>query len=464
MNPDYDDTFQDSPRTYEAAKAQQSNQRHPDRIHWEERKSFRGQPYRLLHHQRGKMGTVSVRLVEASDLKRSYWSALALPGVKHLGLSTAHGEISSFCSLGIDYQPRTEESWRQPAEPNQKPQFTTNVNTKYTQKSPTAHKNNNPVWENCNMTFDLHKGAMPVDGMKILLRLRMDEDSTAVENILPGIPSGGDTRLIGVGCLDITSICLGENTLGQTIPGVLDAWIPISMKGQPSQHLSPQSLLREATAASFHHEDPLAPPKDSHTTAGNSHATSSITGMVRVIVTYEPHGLEPMPRDIIALECFARRSNVHNSCRPLLPPLMPLQVIDRRSSYILAEYTAMDNRKACVRLHRNAVFVIERQSLVDAAQNLALLPVDCWMATPVGQAVAHAGAPIVAASKELLMPALLSIKLIWMGVRTAGLASLSGATALASTLLKEGSSSLTSKHSEEHMYRRHEGGAHFVQL
>jgi hypothetical protein len=161
----------------------------------------------------------------------------------------------------------------------------------------------------------------------------------------------------------------------------------------------------------------------------------------------------------------------------MLPPLLPMIVLERRGAYLLVEYTTTfldpsdtdnhrhhrrnnsdndDDRgggggrarhvvttKACVKLHRNAVFVIERQNLVDAAQNFALMPVDIVANTPIGHAAMDALEPLITAGRELVMPALLSFKLVWLAARTTTLAGLSGFQALGGTLWQEGSSSLT---------------------
>jgi len=44
-----------------------------------------------------------VRLLEGKNLQRRHWSALSLGPVKHLGLSRAHGEVSSFGSLRLAF-------------------------------------------------------------------------------------------------------------------------------------------------------------------------------------------------------------------------------------------------------------------------------------------------------------------------------------------------------------------------
>jgi hypothetical protein len=267
--------------------------------------------------------------------------------------------------------------------------------------------------------------------MRVLVSVQVAEDGTAVENFIPGF-SGGDARMLGVGTLDVTSLCLGDEMNRGS--GVLDAWIPISMKGQELEELQDELF--------FNKNDPLAPLVKLQ----NIPKPPPVTGMVRVLVSYQPNGLEPQARDVIALECFARRNPITNSCQPVLSPLAPLTVLERRGSYMLAEYTLADKRKACLRLHRNAVFVIERKNIVDAAHNLALLPLDVVAATPVGRATGHLLGPVLAASRELLMPALLSLKLVWFAARTTTLAGFSGVHAVGSTMWNEGSSSLTQSH------------------
>ena len=64
-----------------------------------------------------------------------------------------------------------------------------------------------------------------------------------------------------------------------------------------------------------------------------------VTGRVRVLVTYTRHGLDPQPNDLVALEAFARRSVIQASCRPLLPPLLPMRVLQERHGFLLVEYS-----------------------------------------------------------------------------------------------------------------------------
>jgi len=519
--------------TYEATKALQSTEHQPDRIHWDGASAFRDCPYRQLHHQRGVIGTFRVRLLEARDLKRNYWSALALGPIKHLGWSTAHGPVSSFCCFQLDCVEnscdnhnnnngdrnaikmttmttnalRLDDGDRKPsARPAASSQSQASFSRHgYTAPSPVVPRNNHPVWENCTYDLILRKGCMPRDGMRIVLRVRVEEDKTAVEQWWPvgasiggggaGIGDGGggeNARMLGMGTCDVTDLCLGATATGQTLPGgILDTWMDLALprqKDDDDQQQQQQQLYRQfqqyqqndvaAGLAMYNQDDPLAPPPQPSapssslaTAASTQTQPNECTGRVRVLVSYQPYGLEPQPKDIVALECFARRHPAQASCRPLLPPLLPLTVLERRGAYILAEYTLpasvvvgagnnhhhhhhknkpnnnkSNNNKACVRLHRNAVFVIERQNIVDAAHNLALLPLDVVLSTPLGQATVHTLGPLVAAGKELLMPALLSLKLLWVAARTTTLAGVSGVQALGGTLWHEGTSSLTASH------------------
>jgi hypothetical protein len=445
--------------TYEATKARLSTRSQPDKIHWDGSAAFRDKPYRQLHHQNGVIGVFRVRLLEAADFQRSYWSALALGPVKHLGLSKAHGACSSFCTFDFEYKdphetPVATASTAHRMSEDRKPAASSKKTAARSPAavSPIVPSDNNPVWENCQFDFLLRKGALVSDGRRIHLAIRVDEDSTAMENFLPGMPKG-DARLIGAGSLDVTDLCLGESADGKAMPGILDAWLPISLQGQQTD----QEEELEGMAA-YNKNDPLAPPV-SKQKRQQAQTPPPVTGMVRVLISYQPIGMDPQPKDIVALEAFARRSPSDNTCRPVLPPLMPLIVLERRGAYLLCEYhltgnssSARNNKTACVRLHRNACFVIERQNLVDAAHNLALLPADVWMSTPLGQAVSHAATPVLTATENLLMPAALSFKLVWMAVRTATLAGVSGVQALGSTLWQEGTQSLTGGH---HLHSHH---------
>ena len=430
--------------TYEATKAYERNAVQADKIHWQRDVSYRNQAYRHLHHQQGLIGTFSIRLLEAADLKRSYWSALALGPVKMLGLSKAHGAVSSFVSFALDTRETSTTTSTAPKNPDSKPAALTPP-PKPCFVSPVISENDNPVWNSCHFDMPLRKGTLK-DAQPIRLQLRVDEDSTAVENLIPGVPSGGDSRLLGVGYLDLTSLCLGQIVAtGKAQVGVLDTWVPIYLSGKDLQEMEP-----------LQSPDPLKKvPKT------NDENNNGCMGRVRVLVSYEPHGMEPQHNDIVALEAFARQDSRTTSCTPILPSLLPLHVMDVSGSWILVEYKLQPNqqfsKKGKLRLHRNAVFVVERKNLVDETLNLALLPTDVFLSTSLGRTTQDVLGPLFVASKQLLMPALLSTKLVWMAVRTTTLASFTGVHAATSAMWSEGSSSLTQENDNEHVRRSGEG-------
>ena len=428
-----DDLSTTTGTTFEATRARERNSTQADPIHWERERSYRNQAYRYLHHQNGWIGTFQIRLLEASNLKRSYWSPLGLGPVQFLGLSKAHGEVSSYVSFSLDNT--TEDTTHAAAaaggdsKPAAKDQQSQVDNNPPFFVSPVIPNNDNPVWTNCVFELPLPKGALK-DGQSIRLSIRVDEDSTVVENILPGVPSGGDSRLLGTGCLDITSLCLGQILdSGRPQVGVLDTWISISNhrgEGEGEEHHQQEQELK----------------KEKQQECGS--------GSVRLLVSYQPNGMEPQPNDVIALEAFARQQISTSSCRPIINPLAPLRVVKTCGPWLLAEYNLSkrrrqgycDDNKAMIRLYRNAVFVIERKTMIDETLHLALLPTDIFLDTPLGRVTKEILGPAIIAGRQLLMPALLSSKLVWMAVRTTALASLTGVRAATSAFVNEGSSSL----------------------
>lgn len=469
--------------TYEAQKAQEWNATQADRIHWERDMAFRNENYRQLFHQQGLIGTFHVRLLEATDLKRSYWSALALGPLKNFGLSKAHGGVSSFVSFCLDTtEPVASGTWsddsknnndsagngdrKPPARRSQRrrngPQITNPLHLMPSFVSPVVQQDSNPVWTNCHFELPFHKGALD-DGQPVRIFLRVDEEATAIENFFPGVPSAGTNgRLLGTGKIDVTSLCLGQIPVnGRPEAGVVDTWVPIRLPEENEDlqmsglaGLTQQELLYNTTG-----ENPKAAAAKQR--AAEEERRNKIMGRVRVLVTYRPHGLEPQPHDIVALEAFARQALRRATCQPILPSLLPLHVMEVSDPWLLVEYhlpfrmsddgkgsnnnngNGFDIRKACIRVHRNSVFVIERKNLLDAALSVALTPADAVMSTPLGQGAREVLGPVFVAGKHLLMPALLSSKLVWMAIRTTALASFTGVTAAGSAFVHEGTSSLT---------------------
>jgi hypothetical protein len=136
------------PLTYEASKALQSTWGQPEQDPLGSRVSFCNSPYRLLHHQKGLIGTFRVQLLEARNLERSYWSALALGPVKHLGLSKRTAMYRPFAPCSSNFlhsRIPNDVNQKKPPAPSEK--YTSSV----------APNQNNPVWPHCEWDIPLRK-------------------------------------------------------------------------------------------------------------------------------------------------------------------------------------------------------------------------------------------------------------------------------------------------------------------
>mmetsp|Transcript_477 Transcript_477/g.671 ORF Transcript_477/g.671 Transcript_477/m.671 type:complete len:552 (-) Transcript_477:21-1676(-) len=501
-------------QTYEQTTANTKLQQSPDPIHWDPSYSFRSKPYRHLHHQNGKIGTFTVRLVEAKDLRRHHWSVLGMGVVKHLGLSNAHGDVSSFASMKVGYRFREDaisdgsgtgsgadrhheyttsncthpygnqgryshdaasQNWQQgniaqsaavasssvPSSNNDITKSSRCQDKSYiiytdhsTFNSTTIDSNSNPKWptvqtQTNTSTFHipLKKGNMPQDGMEIILSIQMIEKRSAVDSLVP-IGKGGGNGLLGSGEINLTRLVMrglifssSRNSSGHSntassydgkeddVVDVLDEWIYLSYDSNDNE--------KSKSAESTKNEN------------DNYH------GKVRLLISYEPHGLTPQQGDIVAFEAFARRPLELSRCPTIVQPLYPLQVKEIKGEFLLVKYEMLSNaasyhnqisaqlkthedylirkrdsslssstqqksnnkvnvskRFGALRIHRNTIFVIERTNLVDVAVDISLKPTDILLSTSVGQSVSHAAQPYVEAAGDILAPALLSSRLL----------------------------------------------------
>jgi len=232
----------------------------------------------------------------------------------------------------------------------------------------------------------LEKGAIPKDGMEILLSIQMREEWSAADSIVP--VKGGGNGVLGESELNLTPLVLkgfgfdGKSTESEVDFELVDEWVTLST---PPPHPSVEKGQQKNDA-----------------------------GRVRVIISYEPKSLMPRRGDTVALEIFARQSLATCMFRPIMNPLHPLKVKDIKGEYLLCSFDLPPiqdahrrgndidqngnkaTREGCLRLHRNCCFVIERTNIIDSAVNLALKPADVVMSSPIGQEVSQTLSPYVA--------------------------------------------------------------------
>lgn len=419
-----------SSQTYEQASAQKLQSKATDPIHYNAKYSYRNSPYRHLHHQHGEIGTFKVHLVEAENLKRHHWSVLGMGPVKHLGLSRAHGQVSSYAVMKLFFRSRPERGGSHhdtftngsvygtaSTDPNnfwenesiaslsmnssassasnaKKPaerQSVSYSSSNKEHKSSIIRSNSNPVWptlqsssNNSIFNMTVEKGAMPKDGMEIMLSIQMREEWSAADSFVP--VKGGGKGILGESELNLTPLVLkgfgfDSTSLEQEVD-VMDEWITLSI---PPLHPYSEEAEQKKDA-----------------------------GRVRVVISYEPNSLMPRRGDTVALEMFARQSLATCMFRPIINPLHPLKVKDVRGEYLLCSFDlppiqdthehgngtiqkgSTKTREGCLRLHRNCCFVIERTNIIDSAVNVALKPADVVMSSHIGQEVSHTLSPYVA--------------------------------------------------------------------
>mmetsp|Transcript_12627 Transcript_12627/g.18958 ORF Transcript_12627/g.18958 Transcript_12627/m.18958 type:complete len:440 (-) Transcript_12627:411-1730(-) len=378
-------------------RASSSTKHHPDKVVWDPDFTFRNQPYRLLGHQKNNvMGRLSVRLLEGQNLKRPRddWSLMALGPVKHLGLSHKHGEVrSSYVAFQLTrcYSSNTNDGSNDNNNNNSMMYYSEEYGEEFKSSVISNSNGSSPVWTDragsC-FSIPLKKGSLP-DGVPVCLLAKVFEPHTAVEAMLPSQIKGGSQPL-GQAILDVTDLCLGAES-------VKDVWIDLN---------PPDLNLRAAAAAAGTAKNSSSSSSSLDLKNGDSSESSSSSGKLRLLISYEPCGLEPSKNDTVCLEAFAR-----SPTSLIVPSLNPMRVVDRSGGYLLLQYKmrgGRSNRYGTIRLHRNAVFVIERFSVVDGAVDVVLKPTDMIIGSPLGQSVAEAIGPVVSTAGDFLKPVLLT--------------------------------------------------------
>lgn len=436
-------------QTYEQGEALKKVSYTADPIHFNQELSYRNAKYRHLSHQNGIIGTFSIRIVEAKNLKRHHWSLLGMGPVKHLGLSRAHGEVSSCALIKLAFRSnnsrdfterndnrrdmdhcsnltyktdlRDDNSWLEQesiastvSNSTSKriehihfgnPSSTRQNSKTYGKifKTSTVKSNSNPVWSAVQSEHNisefhvnLEKGQLYKDSMKIYLDIEMKEEKTAADQMVPILKGGNDS--LGRAEIHLTPLVLGTMTLPH---GQLDEWVDLV-----------------------------------HYSEGEEVQSDEMK--VHVIISYRPNGMKPRRGDIVALESFARRPMEMFTSKPILNPLYPMRVKDVRGDYLLVKFDMIfadgensfqrdtKKRSGFLRLHRNTVFVIERTNLVDSALDVALKPADLVLSSPIGKGISDTVHPYIETAGDLVMPAVLGAKLMFEAAKVGGSAAVVG--------------------------------------
>jgi len=363
--------------------------------------------------------------------------------VKHLGLSRAHGDVSSFAVMQLHFRSRQarddlflspSDSFVDPASWENESiasavsastsasasasasasssfkQSTSNISgssihsrnrsvyVSKEYKSTTVRSNSNPIWPTVQSPYntsvfkmDLEKRDMPKDGMEMFLHVQMREERTAADAFVP-VKGGGD----GI---------LGQAQLNLT---------PLALRGFGSDFHSSSSSKEEIQVDVWDEWVDLVLPSQSQAQSNPSESQDDdqddYAGKIRILISYEPCGFSPRRGDAVALEAFARQPLPTCTFRPILSPLHPMRVKDVRGEYLLCTFDLQfqgesnggkkSAKEGSLRLHRNTVFVIERTNMIDSAINVAMKPADAVLSTHIGQEVTQTLTPYVESAGE----------------------------------------------------------------
>ncbi len=394
--------------TFEQVSVNKSISKSPDPIHYNSNYSYRNRPYRLLHHQNGIIGNFHIRLVEGKDLKRLHWSLLGMGFVKHLGLSNAHGEVSSFGNLRLGFRYRSRGSSRgsrdreksmskeeeEEEEEEQQQQFESSVTTTTASASAASSssssynnpKTNNIIFTHNNKTYQsstiqsksspkwpsvqtstnkssfvipLYKGSMPQDGMEIILSIQMKEETSTVDTFVNYVPVVGGGIISGHtnnkqqggsnGDASGASSMDYYNGNGNGLLGVGE----INLTGLVLRDYYNNSgggsvgggTQCEDVVDVYDEWITLSNPFHQQQ---NPQSNDNYYGKVRLLISYEPNGYKPQKNDIIAFESFARQpyNNVTSPCPSIIPLLHPFKIKDVKGEYILAVYDTTQQQQS----------------------------------------------------------------------------------------------------------------------
>lgn len=182
---------------------------------------------------------------------------------------------------------------------------------------------------------------------------------------------GGSDGVVALGVIDVSGLVVGDVDL-------LDAWVPL----QPS-------------------------------------------GRLHMLIEYEPKGIQPTAHDVVHLESFARWQN-----SLLFPPSTPLVVVDTKNNHVLAAYTTPSGFGGRVRLHRNAVYVIERLSWFDGVLKVTSQPVEALMRSSMGRFLIRKTRPMVMLVNRVFRPLIASFDVALATAMFAGRAAIHGSLAI----------------------------------
>ncbi|CCI43144.1 hypothetical protein ABG067_003847 [Albugo candida] len=262
------------------------------------------------------------------------------------------------------------------------------------ERSTTIRENNNPTWRR-----EMHKFAIkkinkkngPIEEhsnvrLELIIDVMSEDSFTGRATECVGITNGS---LIGTASVDITSLLEGyEEVMDRwfTLGGALPATESLRRVQHPHQELS--------------------------LTHARSHSTGSMEkqirlGEIRLVLQYEPFGMEPLTGDVLRWEGFG----IYPSS--ILPPMEDLELFVEKMSgnHLYCSYKTISGYEGHLRVHRNNIFVAHRTSIFDRVYvNLIASPLEFFGNTPLGKSCREIARPYTKVAMAFSWPAIMAAK------------------------------------------------------
>jgi hypothetical protein len=267
-------------------------------------------------------------------------------------------------------------------------------------RSSTIPSNDNPTWRREFLEvklpkLELKRQPLP-EHSDVRLELivdAMNEDSlTGKATEAVGMSNGS---VIGTAVVDFTPLIEGKED-------VMDQWIPLS------------GAL------------PMAGAGGASTGKKQQPEADLSLGEVRVVLQYEPHGMEPRVGDVVKFEGFGSYPSA------VLGPVEDLELHVKKTSgsYLLCSYKTQSGYEASLRVHRNNVFVAHRGSLYDRLYESCIVePLEFVGSTPIGQSAKEVLRPYMNVARAFSGPALIATKATLMTTYRASTAAIGAVVA-----------------------------------
>ena len=413
------------------------------------RYSYRGGMYRYLHHQNRVIGLLKVRLLAAKDMGK-YKDTNNNNSEK----SSKLGNEGSSSTLVEDVEDR--DNIKCNGIPNVSIELKCSGQCHKTSKNEGSNmKNHDPSWRKEKEVFEIKKGFFE-EGSPVLFHIDAFDVNKQVKkgSILLGNRSL-EYESLGHAIVDLTDLIKGDD---EVLNGnaVMDIWVPLSppfiskvhllieyepwgmdpevgdlvyfeafARKMSSSILPPnEPFLVQAINGSFLLLSYIIDGGEVYTNNYNGLESGGATGSIAISQLQDNHQ---------TMSSSSSSSTSYNNVPSYSDGMSSSSTASKTSSLADAFNAFIHERTGYIKVHRNAVFVIERKSLVDGLYDKAVAPVDYVFSTSYGKWVKETTQPVVNYASVMVRPAVMTFKLSMTATRLAFKSAMVGIQTAAAT-------------------------------